>query len=293
MTRLTPEVYHVPVMARECLEMLRIRVDGTYADATLGGGGHTSMILERLGPNGRLFSFDADDVAIERCRSRFADVTNLTLVHANFDQMPTVLAEHAPIDGALFDLGVSSFQFDHHGRGFSYRLQAPLDMRFAQEGRTAAEILNTVPEEELSRILFEYGEDPAARRLAKGIVQRRRLAPFRTTADLRDVVVQYVPPHHQPKTLARVFQALRIAVNDELGRLERTLTGLIPLLAPGGRLVVMSYHSLEDRIVKNVFRDHRTELSILTKKAVEPAPEEVSANPRARSARLRVAERVG
>jgi 16S rRNA (cytosine1402-N4)-methyltransferase len=291
MTRLTPEVYHVPVMARECLEMLHIRPDGTYVDATLGGGGHTSMILERLGPAGRLFSFDADDVAIERCRERFIDASSLTLVHANFDRIPDVLAEHAPIDGALFDLGVSSFQFDHHGRGFSYRLQAPLDMRFAQEGRTAADILNTATEEELSRILFEYGEDPAARRLAKGAVQRRRLAPFRTTADLRDLVVQYVPPNHQPKTLARVFQALRIAVNDELGRLERTLIALIPLMAPHGRIVVMSYHSLEDRIVKNVFRDHRDRLQIVTKKAIEPSDDEVAANPRARSARLRVAER--
>jgi 16S rRNA (cytosine1402-N4)-methyltransferase len=292
MARLTPEEYHIPVMARECLDLLHIRSDGTYADGTLGGGGHTALILQALGPSGRLFSFDADDVAIERCKQRFADEQRVSLVHANFDNMPAVMEEQGPVDGILFDLGVSSYQFDHHHRGFSFRMNAPLDMRFGQEGRTAADILNAASEEELRRIFFDYGEDPSSRKIAAAMVQRRRLAPFVTTADVRDLIVQQIPPQHQPKTLARIFQALRIVVNDELTRLEQTLTRMIPLLAPGGRIVVMSYHSLEDRIVKNVLRDHKQELRILTKKAVEATPSEVATNPRARSARLRAAERI-
>jgi 16S rRNA (cytosine1402-N4)-methyltransferase len=272
--------------------LLHIRSDGTYADATLGGGGHTALILQALAPSGRLFSFDADDVAIERCKQRFADEQRVSLVHANFDNMPAVMEEQGPVDGILFDLGVSSYQFDHHHRGFSFRMNAPLDMRFGQEGRTAADILNAASEEELRRIFFDYGEDPSSRKIAAAMVQRRRLAPFVTTADVRDLIVQQIPPQHQPKTLARIFQALRIVVNDELTRLEQTLTRMIPLLAPGGRIVVMSYHSLEDRIVKNVLRDHKQELRILTKKAVEATPSEVATNPRARSARLRAAERI-
>ena len=292
MARLSPEEYHVPVMADECLDLLNIRPDGTYVDATLGGGGHSSLILAALGSRGRLFSFDADDVAIERCRQRFQDERRITLVHANFDAMPDVMATEGGVDGVLFDLGVSSYQFDYHARGFSFRLNAPLDMRFGQEGRTAADIMNAASEDELARIFFEYGEDPSSRKLARAAAQRRRLAPFVSTADMRDLVVQQIPPQHQPKTLARIFQALRIAVNDELGRLERTLLRMIPLMAPGGRIVVMSYHSLEDRIVKNVFRDRKDALHIITRKAVEAGVDEVAANPRARSARLRAAERV-
>jgi 16S rRNA (cytosine1402-N4)-methyltransferase len=253
-------------------------------------------MLDRLGPEGHLISFDADDVAIAHCQRRFAeelakgDQARLRLVHANFSTM----SEHLPrgtVNGVLLDLGVSSYQFDHHERGFSFRLQAPLDMRFMAEGETAADILNSRPEEALSTLFFTYGDEPQSRRLAKAVVQRRAIAPLRTTLDLRDLVVQQIPPHHQAKTLARLFQALRIVVNDELGRLERTLLDLIPLLAPGGRVVVMSYHSGEDRIVKNVFRDHTDLLKIITKKAVEASDAEQQANPRSRSARLRVAER--
>ena len=298
MARVEADVYHIPVMLQECLEALQIVPHGTYVDGTLGGGGHTSVILERLDSAGRLISFDADDVAIAHCQQRFAselakgEESRLRLVHDNFSTM----SEHLPpgtVNGVLLDLGVSSYQFDHHERGFSFRLQAPLDMRFMAEGETAADILNTRSEEALSTLFFTYGDEPQSRRLAKAVVQRRALAPFRTTIDLRDLVVQHIPPHHQAKTLARLFQALRIAVNDELGRLERTLTDIIPLLAPNGRIVVMSYHSGEDRIVKNVFRAHPESLTIVTKKSIEASPDEQRTNPRSRSARLRVAERKG
>lgn len=296
MARVEAETYHIPVMLSVCIDALRIFDAGVYVDATLGGGGHTSAILEQLGSSGRLISFDADEVAIEHCHRRFADelsrgeYSRLRLVHANFSTMRQHLIPGS-VNGVLLDLGVSSYQFDHHVRGFSFRLQAPLDMRFSPEGETAADLLNTRSEEQLPTLFFTYGDEPQSRRLARAIVQRRTLAAFRTTADLRDLVVQHIPPHHQAKTLARLFQALRIAVNDELERLRVTLLDVITLLAPQGRIVVMSYHSGEDRIVKNVFRDHPELLKIITKKAVEASDEEQRVNPRSRSARLRVAER--
>jgi len=290
MARLEVGTYHIPVMLRECLQWLQPRENGLYVDGTLGGGGHTAELLKS---GGRVIAFDADEEAIAHCRERFVDEKNLTLVHANFESMPDVIREKRP-DGILLDLGVSSFQFDHHGRGFSYRMQAPLDMRFTPEGATAADILNTSSVEEIVRILKAYGEEPMAWRLAEAIVQRRSLAALRTTADLRDVVIQSIPPQHQPKTMARVFQALRIATNAELERLENVLKAVAPLLAPSGRIVVMSYHSLEDKIVKSVFKELADNhvVSVLTKKPIEPDREEVARNPRSRSARLRVCERI-
>ena len=313
-------------MAQECLDALNLRPGGHYVDATLGGGGHTALVLSseqrtvspsdesdnseqrvaspldgRQTPDdGRLTmtAFDADEVAIARCRERFADVPSerLMIIHSNFEHMADFLAERPPVDGILFDLGVSSFQFDHHARGFSYRMDAPLDMRFTPDGPTAADLLNTLPEEKIAGIIRDYGEDPSARRLAAAMVRRRMLAPYRTTVDLRDTIVQHIPPQHHNKTLARVFQALRIAVNKELERLQHALESVLPFMAPGGRIVVMSYHSLEDRIVKDVYKAHSgpngaaPKLKILTKKPVMASDEEVARNPRARSARLRVAE---
>lgn len=305
MARLTPEQYHVPVMLRECLDALQVQHGGTFVDATLGGGGHTSEILsseQRAAKEGHelqatshvtVIAFDADEVAIHRAQMRFADVlgSRLFVVHANFRTMANHLEPFAPIDGVLFDLGVSSFQFDHHERGFSYRQEAPLDMRFTPEGDTAAVLLNSRSEEELAWIIREYGEDPSARKLAAAIVRRRTLAPYRTTIDLRDTIVQHIPPQHHNKTLARVFQALRIAVNDELGALQQALLDVVPFCRQGARLVVMSYHSLEDRIVKDTFKSDER-LKILTKKPTMASEAEVAANPRARSARLRVAETV-
>jgi len=296
MARVEAEVYHIPVMLQECLDGLNLTSDDIYVDGTLGGGGHTAAMLERAPEGAVIVSFDADEQAINHCSSRFAEElskgesSRLRLMHANFATMAEVLkGEH--VQGVLLDLGVSSYQFDHHHRGFSFRMAAPLDMRFTPDGLTAADIVNTFTEEQLVNIFRDYGDEPQSRRIAKAIVQRRSIAPFTTTVDLRDVVVQHIPPQHQPKTMARLFQALRIAVNDELGRLQHTLESIIPLLAQGARIVVMSYHSGEDRIVKNVFRDHPEQLRILTKKAVEAAPEELARNPRSRSARLRIAER--
>ncbi|MBM4179041.1 MAG: 16S rRNA (cytosine(1402)-N(4))-methyltransferase RsmH [Ignavibacteria bacterium] len=296
MARVEAEVYHIPVMLQECLDGLNLTSDEIYVDGTLGGGGHTAAMLERAPEGAVIVSFDADEQAINHCSSRFAEElskgesSRLRLMHANFATMAEVLkGEH--VQGVLLDLGVSSYQFDHHHRGFSFRMAAPLDMRFTPDGLTAADIVNTFTEEQLVNIFRDYGDEPQSRRIAKAIVQRRSIAPFTTTVDLRDVVVQHIPPQHQPKTMARLFQALRIAVNDELGRLQHTLESIIPLLAQGARIVVMSYHSGEDRIVKNVFRDHPEQLRILTKKAVEAAPEELARNPRSRSARLRIAER--
>ena len=297
MARLDVETYHTPVMLKECIEHLALQRGRVFVDGTLGGGGHTSAMLEQISADARIFAFDADEKAIEHCRARFkdelsrGDASRLILVHDNFDTMASqVSALGLQLSGVLLDLGVSSFQFDHHHRGFSFRHMAPLDMRFMPEGETAADILNTRTDQELAQIFRDYADETQAWRLAKAIVQRRHLAPFATTADLRDLVIQQIPPQHQPKTMARLFQALRIAVNRELQRLEETLTSIIPLLAPGGRIVVMSYHSGEDRVVKNIFRGNSQTLTTITKKAVEASPDEVRDNPRARSARLRVAE---
>lgn len=297
MARLSPSDYHVPVMAQECMHYLHIQPDGLYCDGTLGGGGHTGLIQAQLSPRGRVYSFDADEVAIRHCEERFGVRAGDTahspvLIHANFSTMADVMLPIGPVNGILLDLGVSSYQFDHHERGFSFRADAALDMRFTPTGPTAADILNERSEAEITKIFYDYGEDPSARRIAAAIVKRRNLAPFRRTIDVRDVVVTVVPPQHQPRTMARIFQALRIAVNNELQRLEDTLVSMIPLLAPDGRIVVMSYHSLEDRIVKTVFRDHDKDVRLLTKKAIEPQPEEVARNPRSRSAKLRAAARL-
>ncbi len=299
MARLDETEYHIPVMLNECIAGLAMHESGVYIDATLGGGGHTAALLAQQPQTAKIIAFDADERAIAHTAMRFeaelakAHSSRLTIVHANFSTMPQVVQNmNILADGVLFDLGVSSYQFDYHERGFSFRKMAPLDMRFAPSGETAADILNSRSEEELSAIFRANADEPQAWRLAKAIVQRRTLSRFATTADLRDVVVQQIPPQHQPKTMARLFQALRIAVNNELGVLEDTLVAMIPLLRIGARIVVMSYHSGEDRIVKNVFRTHSKSLRILTKKAVEATPEEVARNPRARSARLRIAERI-
>lgn len=309
--------YHNPVMLRECCDNLVVDERGTYVDGTLGGGGHTAEIFNRLNREGHLYSFDADSVAIEHCKERFKEElqheqSRLTLVHANFERACSIEEEQGitGITGLLLDLGVSSQQLDTGSIGLSYRVESQLDMRFSKHGPTALDIIAAEDQSALERLFRRYGEEPNARKIARRIVEIRRTAPIETTFQLRDLVCDLVPQPLHYKTLSRVFQALRIAVNDELGVLERTLTGVVDILKPGGRIVVLTYHSLEDRIVKHIFKDlcktripdpdgiYSTTKEItpvcraITPKPQLPTEEEIKRNPRARSAKLRVIEKV-
>lgn len=295
--------YHEPVMARESLEMLAIQRDGIYVDATFGGGGHSRLILEALGPKGMLVAFDQDADAAAQAW----DDPRLRFVPHNFRHLKRFLRLYGigQIDGLLADLGVSSHQLDTAERGFSYRFDAPLDMRMNQEeGQPAADILNSLDAASLQELFSRYGEVRNARTLAMKIVETRSGKPFRTVGDLL-AVAEPLSMGQRFRYLSQVFQALRIEVNDELGALEELLLDALETLRPGGRLVVISYHSLEDRAVKNFFKTgnilgevdadeyghiHRP-FQVVTKKALEPTTEEITRNPRARSARLRVAEK--
>lgn len=296
--------YHLPVMLKECLDGLMVLGSaGTYIDGTLGGGGHTGEILSLLDQQGRLISYDADPDAIAHCTEKFADIleqtpTALSLRQMNFVSMIDDDIENDSISGVLLDLGVSSRQLDKGQRGISYRFNTKLDMRFGPQGQTAEELLNTIEEGQLHHILRGFGEEPFARIIARRIIERRRAAPLQSTFDLRHIIEECVPPHMASKSLARVFQAIRIAVNGELDVLERTIRGIIPKLKKGGRIVIMSYHSLEDRIVKHVFKELASKqddaipsLKILTNKPIEATDEEIARNPRARTAKLRIAEK--
>ena len=309
---------HLPVLAEEVLAMLAPRPGSLQIDATVGGGGHTERILEATNPDGRVLGLDADAAAIARVdgrlRPRFAG--RLVLRQANFRE----LAEVAPVvgfeavDGCLFDLGLSSFQLADTERGFGFRAGGPLDMRFdTGRGVPAAELLATLDAAELTALFRRYGEEPKAGRIARAIVDARSSAPVATAEELAALVERVMPPNpRQPRRThpaTRVFQALRIAVNEELEALESGLAAAVDLLRPGGRLVVLSYHSLEDRIVKRFFAAERRgcvcppeipvcvcgrnpRLRLVTRRSVTPTPEEVAANPRSRSARLRAAERL-
>lgn len=295
--------YHEPVMARESLEMLAIQRDGIYVDATFGGGGHSRLILEALGPKGMLVAFDQDADAAAQAW----DDPRLRFVPHNFRHLKRFLRLYGigQIDGLLADLGVSSHQLDTAERGFSYRFDAPLDMRMNQEeGQPAADILNSLDAASLQELFSRYGEVRNARTLAMKIVETRSGKPFRTVGDLL-AVAEPLSMGQRFRYLSQVFQALRIEVNDELGALEELLLDALETLRPGGRLVVISYHSLEDRAVKNFFKTgnilgevdadeyghiHRP-FQVINKKALEPTTEEITRNPRARSARLRVAEK--
>jgi 16S rRNA (cytosine1402-N4)-methyltransferase len=309
---------HLPVLAEEVLAMLAPRSGSLQIDATLGGGGHTERILEAANPDGRLLGLDADPAAIERVerrlRPRFGE--RLVLRQANFRELATVApdAGFGAVDGCLFDLGLSSFQLADTERGFGFRAGGPLDMRFdTSRGVPAAELLATLDAAELTALFRRYGEEPRAGRIARAIVDARRETPVATAEELAALVERVAPPNpRQPRRThpaTRVFQALRIAVNEELEALEAGLAAAVDLLRPGGRLVVLSYHSLEDRIVKRFLAAERRgcvcppelpvcvcgrnpRLRLLTRKSVTPTPEEVATNPRSRSARLRAAERL-
>jgi 16S rRNA (cytosine1402-N4)-methyltransferase len=277
---------HTSVLAAESLDALTIVPDGTYVDATFGAGGHTRLILERLGPHGRTIAFDADPLA----SSLAPEDPRLTLIHANFRALRSELEQRSisAIDGILYDLGVSSMQFDDGARGFSFREDAPLDMRLdPTQGETAAEFIASRDEEDLANAIFEYGDERASRRIARALKMRLP----RTTGDLAAIVagVVHVPGKRErvhPAT--RTFQALRIAVNDELGALRASLDAAADVVRPGGRIAVISFHSLEDRIVKVFFRDD-DRLARVTRKPIVPSEEEIRLNPRSRSAKLRVA----
>ncbi len=289
---------HVPVLAREVLAYLQPRPGGRYIDATVGAGGHAALILEASAPGGRLLGIDVDPAALELARRRLAPFgERAILVCARFSTLYAVAQAHGfvGVDGVLMDLGVSSMQLEDPMRGFSFQRTGPLDMRMSPEGPvTAAQLVNTLGEQELADLIWRYGEERLARRIARAIVARRRVRPFETTTDLADVIAAVVPRRGGLHPATRTFQALRIAVNRELEELEAALPQAVRLLRPGGRLVVISFHSLEDRIVKQFFRAASTGahplLRVLTRKPVVPAQDEVRRNPRSRSAKMRVAE---
>ncbi len=297
-------MYHLPVMLNECIENLNIKPDGIYVDVTFGGGGHSRAILSRLGSEGRLYAFDQDADALANA----LEDSRFKLIHENFRYMKSFLRLEGvrSVDGILADLGVSSHQFDVAERGFSTRLDGELDLRMdRRQELTARTLVNSVDEAELTQILHLYGELPNARQMAKAICQARSEAEIVTTFDLREAVSRHLPKGMENKYLAMLFQALRIEVNGELEALKALLQQGVELLRPEGRMVVMSYHSLEDRLVKNFFRAGNFEGEVekdfygnpivplvpVSRKAVMAGDEEVQRNPRARSARLRVAER--
>ena len=306
---------HTSVLLEEVLDNLAIRPDGIYVDGTLGGGGHSYHILERLTAGGRLIGIDQDTDAIAAASERLSEFGGaVTIVHDNYEHIGEVLRDLGigKVDGILLDLGVSSYQLDNPERGFTYRTDAPLDMRMDRSSSLSAkEIVNTYPEEELTRILREYGEERCASRIAAGIVRRRQAGPLETTGELSEIVRASIPAKMREKggnPDKRTFQAIRIACNRELDVLQDSLDQMIDLLSPGGRLCVITFHSLEDRIVKNAFRRNEkpcicppefpvcvcgreSKGRVVTRKAITPSARELEANRRSASAKLRVFEK--
>ena len=309
------EFHHISVLLHECLEGLDIKPDGIYVDGTLGGAGHSSQIAARLN-TGRLIGIDRDPIALKAAGERLAPYGDkVTLVHSNFCEIAQVLKdlEIDGVDGILLDLGVSSPQLDDGSRGFSYMADAPLDMRMNNEDPlTAAEVVNTWPYEELKRILYDYGEERYAPKIAAAICARREQQPIRTTLELVDIIRSAMPAsalREKQHPAKRSFQAIRIAVNDELGSVEKVMRDAIPCLNPGGRLAIITFHSLEDRIVKNGMADaakgctcppnfpvcvcgKKPKVKLISRKPIVSGDEELERNPRARSAKLRVCEKL-
>lgn len=300
------ENYHIPVMLSECLEGLQIDPNGIYVDVTFGGGGHSRAIFDQLSSNGRLIAFDQDKDA----QQNTWDAPNFTFIAANFSHLTNHLRllGISQVDGILADLGVSSHQFDETKRGFSFRGDAELDMRMNQnQSLSAKEIVNEYEEEDLVRIFRNFGEIANARKLTNAILTARKSQPISTTGELTHIIESCAPKHREHKYFAQVFQALRIEVNGEMDALEQLLRQCAKLLKPGGRLVVMSYHSLEDRMVKNFmkrgsitgevtkdfFGNLLKPLNEVNRKPIAPTEDEIEHNTRARSAKLRIAERHG
>ena len=306
------KLIHTPVLLKETIDYLNIKRDGVYLDGTVGLGGHAAAILSLLSENGALVGLDLDEEALTRCKESIGAASNCHLISGTFSEIPTILdtLKLSQIDGLLLDLGLSSLQLDTPERGFSYRFDGPLHMGFSMTSSiTANEIINTWPEYDLRILIKKYGEDPMAVSVAKAIVKQRSKSDINTTTELRKVISTIVPPRYLNKSLSRIFQALRISVNSELEALAEVLKNFINYLKPGGRMVTISYHSLEDRIVKQAFREHarncicppklpicqcnqKASLQILTPRPIIPSEEEINANSRSRSAKLRAVERI-
>ena len=310
------EFHHVSILLEPCLEALQIKAVGVYVDATTGGAGHSLRIAERLHDTGRLICIDRDDEALENAKDRLKDVwQRVTPVKSDFRDIDKVLEGQglAGADGILFDLGVSSPQLDHAERGFSYMQDAPLDMRMDQrQTQTASDIVNGYEEKELYRIIRDYGEDKFAKNIAKHIVAARQVKPITTTGELTEIIRESIPMKMQVKSghpAKRTFQAIRIELNRELDVLRGSLDGMIDILDDGGRLCIITFHSLEDRIVKTIFRKNenpctcpsdfpvcvcgkKSKGKVITRKPILPGETEMEENPRSKSAKLRIFERV-
>jgi 16S rRNA (cytosine1402-N4)-methyltransferase len=304
--------HHVPVMLKESLDLLITDQSGVYFDATLGFGGHSSQILKRLNSEGRLVAADVDTDAFSFSQNKFAEKSGISLYNFNYSYID-VIAKIESIqyfDGVLADLGVSSFQLDNPESGFTYRNDAALDLRMDKTKKiTAADVLNTFGEEDIANIIYEFGEEKNSRKIARSILEKRALQKIETTGQLVTIINELVPEIFRRKTLSRVFQALRIYVNDELGNLKLFLENSLKVLKTGGRIVVITYHSLEDRIVKDFFKNEtivnlspkedplgiiklESRLKLINKKPIVPTENEIRDNYRARSAKLRAAERI-
>ena len=319
----TAETYHVPVLLKESVDGLHIKPNGIYVDVTFGGGGHSREILSRLGADGHLFSFDQDadaennifeysgdakDCSNEQKGKRFVDDSRFTFVRSNFRFLKNWMQYYGieQIDGLLGDLGVSSHHFDDESRGFSFRFDAPLDMRMNKRaGKTAADIVNEYDEEQLANLFYIYGELKNSRRIASALTNARRQKPIATTSDFISAVEPLFKREREKKDMAKLFQALRIEVNHEMTALKEMLMAATDVMKPGGRLSIITYHSLEDRIVKNIMKTGNIEgkveqdffghidspYKLINNKVIVPSEEEQSQNPRSRSAKLRIAER--
>ena len=309
------EFNHVSVLLNECLEGLNIKENGIYVDGTLGGAGHSSEILKRLSNEGRLIGIDQDTDALKAAKERLKDYSNVTFVHSNFSNIENVLnnLNIDGVDGILMDLGVSSYQLDEGERGFSYMKDAPLDMRMNRENDFSAyNVVNEYSEEDLYRIIRDYGEEKFSKRIASFIVENRQEKNIETTLELVEIIKNAIPAKARregPHPAKRTFQAIRIEVNSELSILNKTIEDGVEKLNKGGRMAIITFHSLEDRIVKNKFRDlavscrcpkefpvcvcgEKAKVKIISRKAIEPTKEEVEVNPRSRSAKLRVIEKL-
>ncbi len=309
------EFKHISVLLKESVDALCIRPDGIYADGTMGGGGHSEEIVKCLSKDGLLIGIDRDTEALEASRKRLCAYDNIRYIHDNYKNIKNILADNGieHIDGAVLDLGVSSYQLDCKERGFSYMEDAPLDMRMNRDaGKSAYDVINTYSEEELARIFFSYGEEKFSKRVARIIAERRETKPVETTLELVDIIKAAIPEKFRQKgshPAKRVFQAVRIEVNGELADLKGAIDDFFDCLAPGGRLAVITFHSLEDRIVKNAFNEYKTGCTcpkdfpicvcgkaprgkVITRKPLLPTEEEYRLNTRSKSAKLRIVEKL-